>query len=146
MTNYHFKNDGLSHSQREKNSLVTNIIISIVLGGIVAFTNNIYWGIGIGLFFFIIQYFKSDRWDKTFISNISFDPQKTNIEFSLRNKNENLNGETNEFKIKKEIAFNKTKTPYLAIYHNSELQIKQFEMGDWTETKMDEVVSAFSKI
>ena len=44
---------------------------------------------------------------------------------------------------KKQIAFNRTRTAYLAIYQNNELKINQFEISDWTESKMDEVIEAF---
>jgi hypothetical protein len=144
MTNYSFKNDGKTYGQRAKQSFITNLIISFVIGLLVAMFNDMRWGIGIGLFFFIVQYFKSDRWDKTFINNISFDQATTNIEYLNRDKTENLIGATAGFRIKKEIALNKIKTPYLAIYQNNELKIKQFAIGEWTEIKMDELESAFS--
>ena len=144
MTIFKFSNNGNDYGKRAKSSLTTNLAVSIAIGLIVSATSDIGWGFGIALFVFLVQYFKSDRWDKTFVNSISIDNQNVTVDYYDRNTKKTLSGHLNNFIFKKKIsALNRTRTPYLTIYQNKDLQIKQFVIGDWTEDKMTEVVNAF---
>ena len=55
-----------------------------------------------------------------------------------------LSGLKKDFLIKKKIAFNRTRTAYLAIYYQTELKIKQFEVGEWNEKLFDKVIGEFN--
>jgi hypothetical protein len=143
MINFNFTHNDKDYSKRAKSSLAINIVVSITIGLVVTVSSDIRWGLGLAVFFFTVQYFKSDRWDKTFIFKISFDNENVLIEYFNRDTKNTLSGHMNEFTFKKQIAFNRTRTAYLAIYQNNELKINQFEISDWTESKMDEVIEAF---
>jgi hypothetical protein len=142
MIDFQFKPD-TTYDKRSKSSLIIVISISLLMGLIATWSSNIMFGLLIALFFFSIQYYKSDRWDKTFINNLSFDQENIKIEYQLRNDLKTLQGHTADFKFKKQLAFNKTKTSYLAVYQNDQLKLKQFEIGDWTENKMDDIIKLF---
>jgi hypothetical protein len=145
MINFNFTHNDKDYSKRTKSSLAINIVVSMTIGLVVTLSSDIGWGLGIALFAFIVQYFKSDRWDKTFIFKICFDNENVLIEYFNRETKNTLSGHLNEFTFKKQIAFNRTRTAYLAVYQNNELKIKQFEISDWTESKMDQVINSFAK-
>ncbi len=145
MINFNFTHNDKDYSKRAKSSLAINIVVSMTIGLVVTLSSDIGWGLGIALFVFIIQYFKSDRWDKTFIFKICFDNENVLIEYFNRETKNTLSGHMNEFTFKKQFALNRTRTAYLAVYQNNELKIKQFEISDWTESKMDQVINSFGK-
>ncbi len=146
MTTFNFTHNDNDYSKRAKSSLTINIVVSIIIGLIVTVSSDIGWGFGIALFVFLVQYFKSDRWDKTFINSISFNNENVTIEYFDRETKNKLSGHVNEFTFKKQIALNRTRTAYLAVYQNKDLKIKQFEISDWTENKIDQVINTFSSI
>lgn len=143
MTEFIFKNTAEEYTKRTKSSLTIIIIVSIIIGLIVTAASNFMWGIGIGLLNFIIQYFKADRRDNVYINKITFDKERLSIEFVDHKVVNTITGHLSEFNFKKKAALQKTPTPYLAVYHNNELKIKQFEVDDWTESKMDDVINSF---
>ena len=145
MTDFNFKNTDEDYAKRTKSSLTINLVVSIILGLIVTASSNAIWGIGIGLLMFIIQYFKADRRDNIYINKISFDKENVSLEFVDHKVVNTITGHLSEFDFKKKAALQKTPTPYLAVYHNNELKIKQFEVGDWTESKMKDVINSFNK-
>ena len=145
MTTCEFKNSEGDFAKRTKESLIRNLIISIAIGLFVAFLNEWIWGAVIGLVFFIAQSLKSKRWDKTFIDKIAFDKNYATITYTEQSNLMKLQGNLNDFNFKKKIAFNRTRTAYLAVYYTDSLKLKQFEIGDWSEDKMDEVINLFKE-
>ncbi len=145
MADLHFTYEKQNHSKRTKNSLILNFFISIAFGLIVTASSDIKWGIGIALFVFLVQYYKSKQRDKSYISYISISNDSATIEYFDGETKKQINGRLKEFSFKKQYAFTKIKTPYLAVYKNNELKIKQFENGEWIENKIDEVVDLFNK-
>ncbi len=146
MINFNFSHNGKDYIKRSNSSLIINIFISIVIGLLITLSTDKLWGFGIASFFFLVQFYKSDRWDKTFINIVSFHNENVTIEYFNRENQSRLSGHVNEFNFIKEIAFNKIRTPYLAVYQNGQLKLKQFEIGDWSESKIDEVIESFKKI
>jgi hypothetical protein len=144
MADLHFTYKKQDHSKRIKNSLILNIVISITFGLIVTASSDIKWGVGIALFIFLVQYYKSKQRDKSYISYISIGNDSTTIEYFDGETKKQISGQLKEFRFKKQYAFTKIKTPYLAVYKENELKIKQFETGEWIENKMDEVVDLFN--
>ncbi|MCZ2278337.1 MAG: hypothetical protein LC117_10455 [Bacteroidia bacterium] len=145
MTEFNFKNTDEDYAKRTKSSLIINLVVSIIFGLIVTASSNVMWGIGIGLIMFIIQYFKADRRNNVYINKIYFDKENISIEFVDHKVINTITGHLSEFDFKKKAALQRTPTPYLAVYHNNELKIKQFEVDDWTESKMDDVINSFNK-
>lgn len=144
MTEFNFKNTDEDYAKRTRSSLTINLVVSIAIGLIVTASSNVGWGIGIALAIFIIQYFKSDRRDNVYINKISFDKQNVSVEFVDHKILNTITGHLSEFNFKKQTALQRTPTPYLAVYQNKELKIKQFEVDEWTENKMDEVINSFT--
>jgi hypothetical protein len=101
-------------------------------------------GLIIGAFFFAVQFLKLRRWNKYFINYLELKEGKVTIRYIENNYERELQGNKNQFKAKKETAFNRTKTVYLAFHQDNKLKIKQFEMKEWTEKLFDEVVAAFN--
>ena len=141
MPDLYFTYEKQNYSKRTKNSLILNIAISIIFGLIVTASSDIKWGAGITLLVFFIQYFKSIRRNKSFINSISIHKDFITIEYLEGETKKQISGQPKEFEFKKQHAFTKIKTPYLAVYKNNELKIKQFEIGEWIENRMDEVVA-----
>jgi hypothetical protein len=146
MINFNFSYNSKDYIKRSKSSLTINIFISIVIGLLITLATDKLWGFGIASFFFLVQFYKSDRWDKTFINIVSFHNENVTIEYFNRENQIRLTGHLNEFNFIKEIAVNKIRTPYLAVYQNGQLKLKQFAINDWSESKMDEVIASFKKI
>lgn len=145
MDNFTFTaTEKLSFEKRNNNSKRTNIVIAIGIFVVVFSISNWYYGLVIAAFFFAIQFLKADRWDKYFIYLIELKDSQATIRYTEKNQEGVLSGYKNEFKIKKETAFNRTGTSYLTIYKNDKLQVKQFEIGDWNEDIFDKIVLAFS--
>jgi hypothetical protein len=142
---FEFINSEGGFAKRTRESLVRNLTISIAIGLVVSFINGWIWGVGIATFFFIVQSFKSKRWDRTFIDKVVFDEGNVTISYTEQNNQKIIEGKLNDFNLKKEIAFNRTRTAYLAIYFLGSLKLKQFEIGDWSEYKMDELINLFKE-
>lgn len=138
-------NEGETYKERMKKALFVSIVVSVGIGFVATITEDIIWGSIIALFIFIVQYLKFDLWNRTFILNISFDQSITSIDYLDRDKKKNISGATSEFILKKEFATAKTRKPYLSIYQNQKFRIKQPELGEWTENKMDEIILSFPK-
>lgn len=135
-----------SYQQRFRRSLLTILAISVVAGWLVSIRGDIKMGFGVAFFFFVVQYLKAVRQEKTFINLISIESNLIQIEYQNEGISETLNGSIAEFSFKKKFTFSKTRTPYLVIYQNKELKIRQYLEGDWTEERMDELLTHFSKM
>lgn len=130
-----------TYPERKKQSIIVNVIVTLLITFFISTISSWEYGLLIGLFFFCIQLFKSSRWDNNFITYLEIDDFNVKIQFKSRHQVHNLEGNLKDFSFKKKVAFNKTKTVYLAVYYKKELKIRQFEIGDWTEGKFEEVVN-----
>jgi hypothetical protein len=148
MTVYEFENSGGGFAKRTRESLMYNFIISAIIGLLVATTSRIINGILIGLLIYCVQYYKSKRWNKTFIDKIVFNEGNVTINYTEQNVPMNMEGSIDNFRFKKKtVLLNRTRTVYLAVYNSdSSLKIKQFEIGDWTEDKMNEVLGSYNNL
>src|SRR5689334_9641391 len=131
MTTFEFKNSGGGFAKRTRGSLILNVSISAAIGLFVAPIRGWTYGVIIVLLFFIVQFFKSKRWDNTFIDKIVFDENNATINYTEENNMLKLHGNLSDFSFKKKITFNRTRTAYLAVYYTDSLKMKQFEVGDW---------------
>jgi len=136
--------DDLSSKKRNANSLKINFGISLLFFVFILSISDWEYAVGISFFVFLVQFLKSSRWNKYFISHIELKNNQVLIRYKDKNEEKVLSGNKSEFKVTKQIAFNKTRTAYLAIYKNNYLYIKQFEMGEWNENTFNKVISAFS--
>src|SRR6187402_420933 len=107
MMTFEFMNSEGGFAKRTNESLIRNLIISILFSLIVGLLSEWTSGLAIGLIVFLVQYFKSKRWDKAFIDKITFDENSTTINFTDENTPQILNGNLNDFLFKKKVAFNK---------------------------------------
>lgn len=133
------------YKKRHADSLLTNLVISLIIFLVVFASSNQYYAIAISVFFFIVQQYKSNRWDRYFISRIIISHDKITIEYSDKDEKKELSDFTSSIKFEKKLAFNKIKTPYLAVYHNNVIVIKQFVLPEWSEKKIDEVIYMMSE-
>ena len=139
MTEFKFNYIKEDYNKRFNNSLLLNLVVSTILGIIVAL-NDWRFGIGIGLIVFVIQNIKSNNANKFFINHISITENEVSIEYFEKNEKSSVNGLKSEFEFRKKLRFNKTRTAYLVIYQNGQAKIEQYNLGEWTESKMDEVI------
>jgi hypothetical protein len=146
MEKFEFANNKGGFSKRYKKALILNLSISTFIFFVVTSTNDWKWGAVIAMIFFLVQVLKSKRWDNIFIDRIAFDKDTFSVNYTEQNSQIKLDGNLGDFILKKEIAFNRTKTSYLAIYHCGTLKLKQFEIGDWTEAKIDNVIESVNRI
>ena len=72
--------------------------------------------------------------------------EQVTISYKEENQAKGVAGNKNDFKLIKEIAFNRTRTAYLAVYYKGDLLIKQFEIEEWNEKVFDEVIAAFQYV
>ncbi len=133
----------LNHEDRSRNSQKYNVLITFGIFALVALFSDWKYGLIIAIFFFVVQYFKSSRWDKYFITDVIVNNEQVIIRYKEEKNEKETTGYKNDFKLKKEIAFNRTRTAYLAVYYKEDLLIKQFEIGEWSENVFDEVIAAF---
>ena len=142
MATFSFKtNEPKRYITRNIKSNIFNAIVCLILGLIIAKFSSGVSGAFFGCIVFIIQFFKSKRWDKYFIKSIALNENNLiEIIYQEESEEKELCGENRYFKFKKESAFNKTQTYYLAVYYKDELKIKQFEIGEWTTSKFDEII------
>lgn len=132
-----------NHKDRSRNSQRFNVLIAFGIFALVALLSDWKYGLIIAIVFFVVQYFKSSRWDKYFITDVIVNNEQAIIRYKEENKEKETTGNKNDFKLKKEIAFNKTRTTYLAVYYKGDLLIKQFEIGEWNEEVFDKVIAVF---
>jgi|GEM_PF-3286831 hypothetical protein len=132
--------------QRFKQSYGKVIILSIALTliAISASASNWIYCLGLGAFVFLVQFYKAYRWNKYFIAYLFFDAENVEIKYKDESKEMTLSGLKKDFLIKKKIAFNRTRIAYLAVYYQTELKIKQFEVGEWNEKLFDKVIGEFN--
>jgi hypothetical protein len=141
MEHYFFKaSEPSDYNDRSKKSQKINLLISSGIFVFVSLVSDWKYGLVISFIFFIVQYLKSSRWDKYFITFIEVGNEQIKIRYKEEREEKEIVGKNNDFNFKKEIAFNRTKTPYLGIYYKGSILIKQFEVGEWNEKKFDEVI------
>jgi hypothetical protein len=132
-----------SFKKRNKRSRIRILLISIAIFLVVFSLSNWYYSLIIVIIFSIIQLLKAERRNQFFINYFELNNDQVLIKYMYKNQNQILSGEKREFAVKKEVALNRTKTVYLAIYKEDNLQIKQFEIDEWTEKVFDDIVLAF---
>lgn len=128
------------YDKRRKDSLITNLVISLIIFFIVFNNSDQYYGTIISVFVFIIQHYKSNRWNRFFITKIIFSDGITTVIYSDKNEKKELSDLKTTIRFEKKIAFSKIKNPYLAVFYKDDLIIKQFVVPDWTEKKIDEII------
>jgi hypothetical protein len=129
---------------KKRHQLTIVIVVCIIFTLIVTASSNLFYGLIIGGIIFLIQFYKINRAYKYFILEILSDTEGVIVKYMSKNSAFTLNGDVSDFSFKKKIAFNRVKTPYLAVYYKGELKIEQFEEGDWNEQLFDKVISAFA--
>ena len=130
----------LSYNEREKKSQTFNILIAFGIFSFIYLLSDFKYGLFIAIFFFAVQYFKTSRWERCFITEIKLENQELLFKYKEENQEKEILGQQSDFKLIKEIALNKTRTIYLAVYFKGSLILKQFEVGEWNEGKIDEVI------
>lgn len=128
------------YDKRRKDSLIMNLVISLIIFFIVFNNSDQYYGTIISVFVFIIQHYKSNRWNRFFIAKIIFSDGITTVIYSDKNGKKELSDLKTTIRFEKKIAFSKIKNPYLAVFYKDDLIIKQFVVPDWTEKKIDEII------
>lgn len=134
-----------NHQKRNTKSLIINSIISIILAVVVMLKSDWTYGLGFGLLFFSVQFFKSNRWDKYYILSIVTTPAEIELIFDKRGKKKTIKDLANLFEFKKKTAFSKSRIVYLAIFYKGDLIVEQSEDGEWNEEKFDEVLKAIDE-
>ena len=132
----------LGYNDRSKKSQKFNVLIAFGLFAFVSVLSDWEYGLVIAIVFFAVQYSKSSRWDKYFITNLTLKNEQVFIRYKEENQDREKAGDKEDFKFKKEIAFNRTKTTYLSVYYKNNLLIKQFEIGEWNEKEFDKVIAS----
>jgi hypothetical protein len=130
---------------RNKKSKTFNLIVA---GGLLLFMciiSNWQSGLLFAVFFLIVQNLKSSRWDKYFISSIRLNNQQLSICYKEQGNEREVEGNINEFSVKKKFAVNRVRTVYLAIYQNDKLLLRQFEIEEWDENMFNEVINSFAE-
>lgn len=138
-------NEPEKFNNRQKKSTLVIVMISILVFLIVSSSASWEYGIIIGIFVFIIQSYKSRRWDRFFIKKIRIENSDFHISYYDDKELKTTIGKCSDFKLKKETALNKTPTFYLAIYYKNNILLKQFEIGEWTNSKIDEIIKLFNE-
>ena len=133
-----------SYGERSNSSQRINFLISAGIFAIVTLVSDWKYGLTLAFVFWIVQYFKSSRWDKYFITRIEKSAEHVTINYKEESHQKEISGSIDDFKIKKETAFNRTRTVYLAIYYKESMLLKQFEIGDWNEKVFDEIILSIS--
>jgi hypothetical protein len=131
-----------SYKNRRKSAQIINILLSFAIFVIVAFNSDWKDGLFIALLILTVQYFKSIRWERYFIIQLNQKDDQIFILYKEQDQKKEISGHIKDFIFKKKIAFNRTKTPYLAVYYKNNLLIKQFEIGDWNEKEFDKVIDS----
>jgi hypothetical protein len=147
MENFEIHLDPKNIYQKESyKSLIINSSISIVLALIVTLISDWTYGLGFGLLFFIVQFFKSGRWDKYYISSVVITSSEIELVYDDRGEKKIIKDDANLFEFKKKFAFSKSRIVYMAVYHKALLIVEQSENGGWNEEKFDKVLAAIPKI
>jgi len=133
-----------SYGERNRSSMKVNFLVSVAIFILVTVVSDWKYGLVLGFVFWVVQYFKSYRWDKSFITSIEHKDGQVMIKYKNENQQKEISGNIEDFKIKKETAFNRTRTVYLAIYFKNAPLLKQFEIGDWNEKVFDKIISEIS--
>lgn len=131
-----------SYRERSNSSRRLNFVISAAIFALVSLGSDWKYGLAIAFVFWIVQHLKSSRWDKCFIVCIEKKEGQVTVRYKEGNQQQEITGSVDDFRLKKEIAFNRSRTVYLAIYYKESLLIKQFEIGDWNEEVFDEIIFA----
>jgi len=131
----------LGYNERRKSSKSLNILTSLGMFAFISILSDWKYGLVFGILDLTVQHFKSERWDKHFLTHLILKEDEIFILYKEENQDKEIIGPKKHFRFKKKLAFNKTKTPYLAVYYKNELLIKQFEIGDWNEKEFDKVIA-----
>jgi hypothetical protein len=131
-----------NYEERGNSSKRFNFLISFGIFALVSLGSGWKYGLAIAFVFWFVQYIKSSRWDKYFIVCIEKKDGQVKVRYKEENQQKEIIGSIEDFKIKKEIAFNRSRTVYLAFYYKESLLLKQFEIGDWNEKVFDEIILA----
>ncbi|MBC7383947.1 MAG: hypothetical protein H7296_13330 [Bacteroidia bacterium] len=133
--------------KRNNNSLLFNLFISALLGFIVLVKfNEPLLGLFIGIAIFTFDYYKFQRSDRLFIKDISIDSDHLCIVYFDKKREHILKGLKHQFRIKKERLYvSRFRKIYLVVYKDNKKILEQFEIGEWTGKKMDEVAKWFGE-
>jgi len=133
----------IAYKERKNRNYRFNLIIGFCFCLLVGILSKWIYAIFMSVFFIVVQNFKSDRWDKFFILNINIDNENLHLIYKKEDERIELEGLLSDFKFKKETAFSKVRTVYLAVYFKDRLLLKQFRIGDWNENKIDEFLDDY---
>ena len=133
-----------SYKERSVSSQKVNLLVSVGIFALFTIVSDWKYGLILSVFFLIVQYFKSSRWDRFFITQIEYNKERFIIKYKEENQQKEIAGLINDFIIKKETALNRTRTIYLAVYFKGSLILKQFEIGDWNEKMFDKIILLIS--
>lgn len=134
--------DILTYKKRRYKSVRLIALFCIALLFLSRKESNLLYGLIPVGFLFIVQYYKSSKHDKYLVTKIIIEDDRMQINYFLKSDELFIDGPLDEFSfVKKYEHLNRTPTPYLAIYQNTTLMIKQYQESIWSEKKMDEVVA-----
>ncbi len=134
-------NESSSYLIRQEESLRLNLLISVTFFVLFTLFSNWEYGLIVSLFSFIIQLLKAYNRNTYFIKYLCVYDEEIILKYNKKTNNEYIRADRKYFMFKKKIAFNRTRTPYLAVYYKNDLLIKQFEIGDWNECEFDKIIS-----
>jgi hypothetical protein len=143
MGNFNLKfTEPMGYNDRRKNSQKLNFLTALGLFAFISILSDWKYGLVFAIFDLTVQRFKSMSSDKHFLTHLILKDDEIYIEYKEENQNKEIIGPKKHFRFKKKLAFNKTKTPYLAVYYKNNLLIKQFEIGNWNEKEFDKVIAS----
>ncbi len=100
-------NEKEDYGKRTNKSFLINLAFSLVIGFVAGYESEWSYGLGFGLLFFAIQFFKSNRWDKYYILSIIINENKIELTYNENNEKKFLKDDCVFFEFKKKSAISK---------------------------------------
>ena len=138
--------DIISYKKRRKMTITTIAIFCIVMLLLAARNNFAIAMLLVGLVF-MLSYYRSIKSDTYLLTNLKIHNDQISIRYFKKDEQFELHGHIHEFTIRKQHEIlSKTPTPFLSIYHNNILIVKQYTTTVWSSDKMEDVAEYFKKI
>ncbi len=124
-----------------KRAIIISVIVALFLG---LFSRLWIYSIAVGCFIFCVYVIKAFRWNRFYIKEILINSEVL-IKYLDKGTERVVQGDKNDFVFKKRMGISTAKIPSLFISKNSEnITIIQYEIGEWDENKMDELLSSLN--
>lgn len=140
MVEFTFKDEEGGFAKRSNKSLRLVLFVAILIAGFATLLHTWQAGLILAGIIFLVQHAKGKTQQKYFVHKITFSANDLSIHFSKEEEQEEITGRRSDFVFKKATAFSRSRIIYLAIYYKGVLLLKQFEISDWNESKMDAII------